>query len=338
MLSFMESDGNDIADVEERSAKVASALADAISLVPGLDAVAVPANIVIGAVTEVFQALKKVGATSNDDDPLGSVMFELRVDGKNTWLSQPSVVAGTLVETPVNGKPARIEARLQGSGADYSVTILVDGAVTKQTSAGLTVEPPLSQELTPDDFVSWRSADANGATGTLHGNSVTLSGPMGTAFYLHDDYPNFNRQDFTPQMPNTGMVEIQGAQANTFTLTFQTPVADPVILLGSLGSVMTFPPGTQVSEISGDDGFHAAGQRDFWRGGGSGRTGRPDRLQRDRTPQRRLLRDQIRACVQLRQRRRRGLLPDRRHGTGLAVIPVPRSYPPYYGVFSPAIL
>lgn len=43
---------------------------------------------------------------------------------------------------------------------------------------------------------------------------------MGTAFYLHDDYPNFNRSAFTPQQPATGMVEIVGAAGHSLTLTF----------------------------------------------------------------------------------------------------------------------
>jgi hypothetical protein len=213
---------------------------------------------VIGAVDGIFAALKAARRTANPDDPLGSVMFQLKGDGKNIWLSQPGIGAGSLTETPVNGEPGRISARLQGSGADYSVTLNLDGSVIRQASAGLTVEPPLTQELTAADFVSWGFADPNGAVGTLRGDTVTLAGPMGTAFFLHDDYPNFSSQEFTPQLPATGMVEIQGGPGHTFTLAFQTPVADPVLLLGSLGSVLTFPPGTEVSKISGDDGVQIA--------------------------------------------------------------------------------
>lgn len=258
-MNFMESDGDDIADEQARYAAVAAAVATACAVIPGAAPVVIVADLVIGAVTSVFQALKAAGVTANHDDPLGSVMFELKGDGDNIWLSQVGVGEGSLERTPVNGTPARVSARLQGSGADYSVTLSLDGAVTQKTAAGLTVEPPLTQELTPADFVSWRSADPNGAAGSLHGETVTLAGPMGTAFFLHDDYPNYSGPAFTPQLPATGMVEIQGGPGHTFIVTFQTPVADPVLLLGSLGSVLTFPPGTQVSKVSGDDGLRAVG-------------------------------------------------------------------------------
>jgi hypothetical protein len=257
-INFMESDGDDAADIEAKYAAATAAVVSTIASLLGAAAVLVPVNLAISAVTDVFQALKALSVTGNDDDPLGSVALELKADGPNVWFSQVGVGAGSLVETPVDGTPARVSARLQGSGADYSVTIRLDGAVTQKSSAALTMEPPLTQDLTPADFVSWGSAGPNGATGTLHGDTVTMVGPMGTAFFLHDDYPNFNRPTFTPQLPATGMVEIQGAPAHTFTLTFQTPVQDPVLLLGSLGSVMTLPPGTGVSKISGDAGLRIA--------------------------------------------------------------------------------
>jgi hypothetical protein len=73
---------------------------------------------------------------------------------------------------------------------------------------------------------------------------------MGTAFFLHDDFRNFNRPVFTPQLPATGMVEVVGRPGHSFVLTFSAPIQDLVLLLGSLASVMTFPPRTQVSKIS----------------------------------------------------------------------------------------
>jgi len=109
-------------------------------------------------------------------------------------------------------------------------------------------------------FVHWAAAGPSGATGTLSGASVTLAGPMGTAFYLHDDYPNFNWSAFTPQLPATGMVEIVGGAGHTFTLTFGAPVQNPVMMLGSLGSIMTFPSGTSLTRVSGDSGFQTNGR------------------------------------------------------------------------------
>ncbi len=82
---------------------------------------------------------------------------------------------------------------------------------------------------------------------------------MGTAFYLHDDYPNFSGPEFSPRLAATGMVEIAGAPGHVFTLTFGAPVRDPVLFLGSLGSVLALPAGTAVTRISGDQGLHVSG-------------------------------------------------------------------------------
>ncbi|MFG3604532.1 hypothetical protein [Micromonospora chersina] len=109
------------------------------------------------------------------------------------------------------------------------------------------------------DFVHWTSANPNGAVGTLHGAQVTLSGPMGTAFYLHDDYPNFGTTSFTPRLNATGMVEIVGGTDHAFTLSFGAAQQDPIMHLGSLASVLTFPPGTTVTRLSGDADFVANG-------------------------------------------------------------------------------
>lgn len=108
-------------------------------------------------------------------------------------------------------------------------------------------------------FVHWTSANTDGALGTLHGGPVTLSGPMGTAFYLHDDYPHFARATFTPTRAATGMVEVVGGLGHSFTLSFGAVLQDPIFHLGSLASVLTFPPGTAVTRLSGDSGFVVAG-------------------------------------------------------------------------------
>jgi hypothetical protein len=109
------------------------------------------------------------------------------------------------------------------------------------------------------DFVHWVTAGGTGAAGTLGGVEVALSGLMGTAFYFHDDYPNFSGPAFTPPQAATGMVEIVGGPGHTFTLTFGAPVADPVVFLGSFGSVLALPAGTAVTRVSGDAGFAVVG-------------------------------------------------------------------------------
>lgn len=105
----------------------------------------------------------------------------------------------------------------------------------------------------PLEFVHWRSADANGATGGL--DSVRLAGPMGTAFFLKDDYPGFGSTVFNPPLAATGMVEIASAAGHEFEVKFGVPLKDPVFYLGSLASTLAFPQGTQVTRVSGDSEF-----------------------------------------------------------------------------------
>jgi hypothetical protein len=108
-------------------------------------------------------------------------------------------------------------------------------------------------------FVDWRTADALGATGVLHGHDVTLTGTMGTAFYLDGNYPGFDSDAFSPRLPAADMVEISARDDRTFTLSFGTPVEDVLLHLGSLGSTLTFDPGTEAAKVSGTAGFSAAG-------------------------------------------------------------------------------
>ena len=114
------------------------------------------------------------------------------------------------------------------------------------------VEPTL-------EFVRWEIPEQHGsiANGALRGFPVTLEGPLGTAFF-RDNYPNFSSAAFTPQLASTGMIEIVGAPGHSFTLTFGAPLTDPIMELGSLGSVLTFPAGTAVTPLSGDAHFTVA--------------------------------------------------------------------------------
>ncbi|OEJ56711.1 hypothetical protein BGM19_00185 [Streptomyces agglomeratus] len=78
---------------------------------------------------------------------------------------------------------------------------------------------------------------------------------MGTAFYFNDDYPGFGSAAFNPPLTRTGMVEIASASGHEFEVRFGVSVKDPYFYLGSLGSTVTFPPGTRVSRVSGDTEF-----------------------------------------------------------------------------------
>ena len=113
--------------------------------------------------------------------------------------------------------------------------------------------------LGPADFVHWCDGVAAGAVGTLHDAPVMLVGPMGTAFFRHDDYHGFAAQPFTPTLAGTTMVELSGAPGHSFTLQFPASIKDPVLHLGSLASALSFTDASAVTLVSGDQHFEVNG-------------------------------------------------------------------------------
>jgi hypothetical protein len=108
-------------------------------------------------------------------------------------------------------------------------------------------------------WTDWTSAAPTGALGHLRGQGVALQGAMGTAFYLHEDYPGFSSPVFSPALPLTGMVEIAAAAGRSFTIAFDAPVRDPIVHIGSCGSTLEFPARTAIARLGGDDGFTVSG-------------------------------------------------------------------------------
>jgi hypothetical protein len=123
-------------------------------------------------------------------------------------------------------------------------------------------------------FVDWtfRNEEKTQATGTLGGHKVTLTGtaagatsevkPLGAA-YLDESWEQFGLNLFTPQMPDSDMIEIVGLAGHTFTIGFETEVQDLVLHLGSLASTLVFtePADVTVTKLSGDDDFKAEGNK-----------------------------------------------------------------------------
>jgi hypothetical protein len=251
-LNFRESDGDDLRKAELIAASVAgTALALVTLAFPPLAGLTARIGAAILGVTGMFQG---IGGIPNEDDVLGFVGLTLDADGSTVRFRQVGTSPGRVVEVSKNGTPARVVLYLNDSGSSYYLTFRMDGAVTARPS-GSVVESPLTTDLTAKDFTHWATAGGEIATGRLNDMDVTLSGPLGSAFYLHDDYPNFNQSQFTPQLPATGMVEIVGAVGHAFHVDLSEPLEDPVLLLGSLASVMTFPPGTVINKVSGDPGL-----------------------------------------------------------------------------------
>lgn len=106
----------------------------------------------------------------------------------------------------------------------------------------------------------WTSVAANRAAGTLLGTTVTLSGghvwdvPVSRT---DGSWPYFSGPDFMPSLPSTDEIQISGGAAPgyDYTLTFSTPVTDPVIEIGSLASKLEFTNTTGVTKLAGDSGF-----------------------------------------------------------------------------------
>ncbi|GGT08928.1 hypothetical protein GCM10010271_08790 [Streptomyces kurssanovii] len=127
-----------------------------------------------------------------------------------------------------------------------------------------------AQEL----FVDWtfRNEERTRAVGTLGGHQVTLTGtaagpvsefkPLGAA-YLDENWEQFGLDLFTPQMPDSDMIEIVGLTGHSFTIGFETEVQDLVLHLGSLASTLVFtdPANVTVTKLSGDDDFQAEGNK-----------------------------------------------------------------------------
>jgi hypothetical protein len=169
--------------------------------------------------------------------------FRFPVGRNETVLRQPLTVRAT---------PPTADTEFE-----YDVTSLISVGYGATGGIGTTSSPL----IVAAQFAHWSAADPNGATGMLYGSAVTLAGPMGTAFFLKDDYPGFNSPDFSPPLSATGMIEIVSRPGHTFTLTSAAPLRDPVFDLGSFGSVLTFPAGTQVSRLGGDANFVVAGNQ-----------------------------------------------------------------------------
>jgi hypothetical protein len=128
----------------------------------------------------------------------------------------------------------------------------------------LGVLPASAWGASQQDVADWTAASQSaGATGTLLGQSVSLSGthvfdvPISR---VDGSWPDFAGPDFVPSLAMTDEIQIGATTpAESYRLLFGSPVADPVLYLGSLGSRLDFPAGTQITKISGQSGFTVFG-------------------------------------------------------------------------------
>jgi hypothetical protein len=121
---------------------------------------------------------------------------------------------------------------------------------------------PFKIDLRSPALTDWTAVTGNTATGTLLGTSVTLSGTHvwgPPTSVLDGSWPYFAGPDFTPALAKSDMIQIGGATGAQYTISFGAPVTNPVLELGSLGSRLDFPAGTNVVRLNGDSGFTVSG-------------------------------------------------------------------------------
>lgn len=100
------------------------------------------------------------------------------------------------------------------------------------------------QRVLGQTFTDWTSAAGTQAAGTLGNVSVTIASSDSDVFVssvLDGSSTVFNDPLFTPALPMSDMLYIQGKQVPvTYTITFSQPVTNPVLHLASLASTLTF--------------------------------------------------------------------------------------------------
>lgn len=112
-------------------------------------------------------------------------------------------------------------------------------------------------------FVDWTSVDAvnRTASGTIASTPVTLSwtesGMVPTA-WLNNQFPGFSSAVFTPALATSDALEIIGRAPSqsvpTYTISFATPVLNPILHIASNASVLEFRP-VLPQRLSGDERF-----------------------------------------------------------------------------------
>jgi len=112
-------------------------------------------------------------------------------------------------------------------------------------------------------FTNWTTIDlsADTASGTLNGISVSLSGYDLWYGVTDGTSTNFSNEDvFDPALPLSDLVEVTAPYTTTFTytVTFGSPIEDPIMHLYSLGSILEFD-GITLTKVSGEDEFVVSG-------------------------------------------------------------------------------
>lgn len=97
-------------------------------------------------------------------------------------------------------------------------------------------------------FANWTSDDGTTVTGTIGSTSITFArdgnGSLGASLYDGTSTGFSNGTFFSPSLANSDAIEFHGnkspAPVPTYTITFGTTVVDPILLIASNASTLTF--------------------------------------------------------------------------------------------------
>jgi hypothetical protein len=114
------------------------------------------------------------------------------------------------------------------------------------------------------EFVNWMTADDAFALGRLHGRMVTFAGRLGNGAVVDNSFVHFASPAFTPRLHQSDTAYVVAApldsvDSHRFTFVFSAPIRNPVLQLHSLASTLTFPAGTALERLSGDEAFQIVG-------------------------------------------------------------------------------
>lgn len=117
-------------------------------------------------------------------------------------------------------------------------------------------------------LTDWTSATSTSSEGVIGGISVTFSSPSAAIVPgIVNAFSGFsNPAIYNPAIASTEAINLQGDRGVTgftYSVSFDTPVENPIIYITSLASILTFDPGISLTKISGEDVFAVSGNTVF---------------------------------------------------------------------------
>lgn len=116
----------------------------------------------------------------------------------------------------------------------------------------------LSGRAVAQQYTDWSTFDPSGALGTLGSSSVTLAGPVANAFTTATFTGFGNTSHYVPELNFSEGVVLDIAPGGAYTLTFSTPITDPVLYISGLNAFLLFTTGIP-EHVSGSPDFVVGG-------------------------------------------------------------------------------